>query len=664
MFRSFLRTTLITSLLILGITIGQAQRLCEALVDNAMLQASENCIERDGEMSCYAYDNLSATHFDQSHLGTFIAPGNVADLATVHTIQSAAIDLEEDEWGVAYLQTRANLPTVTADESVRLFMLGEVFMENAIEGNPSISVDVVFITTTDGALLRDSPTDTGVTIATAPNALVLEANALSDDRLWLRTSYEGQTAWVKRDELFPNDAIDGLPLASAAAIDTTSSSNSAFGSLYFSTGGDSDCQEAPNTLVIQTPLGQPTDLTINDIPIQFGSTVAMGFSTVDGQDVMWITVIEGKVTLYPNTPQAVVIEGNHTTQAVVSPPVGAGAQAILDKVTGAPIISTSGIPFVRRIPTTGFASPTPLTTDGNTYKSATYYNTVYKLPESLLNYPLNNVSGDQVDTSTGDDVASQVDNGDGTMTVSETICIVRPIAGIGAINAHIGPGVGRSVRTIIEEGNEIEGALATTNDDGSLWYEFEDDNFGLLYVSGEDVVQDCEFITRIERLDCQLSVRSDVNELWGHVGPGYNRNVSTFLDLTLTYEPVGRVDVDDVPWFEVAVSETLNLWVDGTMFDNLEGCDTDELQTTPPPILITVAANGAVSTPTQPPVIVATQAAIPAATQEVDPAATQELFEPEPNSTYTPSPTYVYVEPTSEPPTAASGEELYCDDCG
>jgi len=646
--RFFLRIILFVSLLVLGTTVGYGQRLCEALVENVMEQAGENCVQQDGELSCYAYDSLSATHFAETQLGSFINPGNIVELATLHTIQSASVDLEEDEWGVAYLQTRANLPSATADEATRLIMMGDVFMENSVEGGASATVGTVYITTNVETDLLEAPAATDLVVATVPSATVLEADALMDGGQWLRANNGGQVVWVNRDNLFPNDQIDGLPTANSSFEDVNASSVSAFGNLYFSTGGDSDCQEAPNMLVVQTPSGQNTQLTINDIPMGFGSTVAMGFNTVDGQDVMWITVIEGSVTLYPGSDGAVTIPEGHTTEASVSAPVG--GQAILDKVTGAPIISAGGIPFVRRTPTSGFPPAVPLSPDGSSYKSTTYYNVINKLPENLLNYPVSTTA--QPTPAPTDGESGRVDNGDGTVTISETICIITPVEGSGAITARVGPGTGRAALSIIEEGTQIEGATTVTAPDGSLWYEINNDS-GLTYVSAEDVVESCEFVTRVERIACLLEVRPGVDQLWGYVGPGYNRNVSTFLDLTQTYEPIGRVETDGVPWFEVPVPDGGTLWVDGTMFDNLEGCDADELVATPPPIVATAPPSNATRIPLDPSNS-STQAFVPDATQ-------QEPQAPAPTATSTPD----FSQPTpTSPPLEQLEQECFSDECG
>jgi|GEM_PF-6765888 len=596
-------------LVLLQTTVLQAQRLCEALVDNALDEAGSNCVEQDGELGCYAYDSISSTFFDDGQAGSFVSPGSTAELSTLHTLRSAELDLEEDEWGIAYLQSSVSLEAATADSSVRLFMLGDVFMENGVEGGAGATVASVFITISETTPLRDSPADTGATVAEGTSAMVLEANATSADGVWVRANFEGQVVWVTRASLFPNDAIDNL--ASADSAPAGASTDAAFGSLYFTTGDESDCQEAPNMLVVQGPNGQAVDISINDVPIRIGSTIGLGLGSDGTNDLMWVTVISGKATLYPDMPNAVEIPEEHFTEAFISAEVGAGTTAILDKVTGQPIVSPEGLPYVRRVPTTLFTVPAPLSEEATSYMNPAFYNTVRRLPESLLNYPLDGATDG------------------GTATLTETICVLNPVAGIGAVDAHIGPGRGRSIRTIYEETAIITDATEITAEDGSIWYEIPTESFGLVYVSGEDVTQNCETTTREVRTECLLEPKSDVTELWGHVGPGYNRNVTNFLDITQSYVPTGRVDIEGVPWFEVPFSDTVNVWVDGEQFINLEGCTLEDLEATPPPIINPVAANTATPLPQATAGAVATQASgsAPVPTQPAAaPAVTEEPF--------------------------------------
>lgn len=301
------RKLIVALLLIFSISVVQAQRLCEALVEDALDDTSQNCVEQDGEIGCYAYDNLASTFFSEESQGSFIRPGNIVDIATLHTIEGVEIDLEEDEWGIAYIQARVNLDEATAESAVRIFMLGEVFLENAVD-------------------------------STAEDADVV------------------------------------------------------FGSLYFTAGEESDCQEAPNTLVVQGPEGESIDITINDVPIRIGSTIGLGLATQDEENRMWITVIAGEATLYPDSPTEVVIPEGNFAEAPIVPRSDTDTAMVFDSVTGEPIVSLKGEPVIRLSPIAEFSEPMPLSDDATGYRNPAYYDTIRLLPESLLNYPLTSTS--------------------------------------------------------------------------------------------------------------------------------------------------------------------------------------------------------------------------------------------------------------------------------
>lgn len=290
-------------ILLFGMSTVHAQRLCEALVDNALEDAEANCVEQDGEIFCYAHNNLTSTFFAED-LVVSTLPGSIIGIDDVQTIQGTDVDLEEDEWGIAYLQVRASLEEATADSSVRIIMLGDVFLENG----------------------QDDESD---------------------------------------------DAVTTLE------------------SLYFTTGGESDCQEAPNTLIVQGPAEEEVDIIINDVPIRIGSTIALGLNSTNDTGQMWITVIAGEAILYPELEKERYLPEGYFTEVEVSPADDYSADPIIDPVSGEPILAADGTLQTRRVPVGDFIEPIELSEDAESYRSPVYYDTIRQLPETLLNYPLN-----------------------------------------------------------------------------------------------------------------------------------------------------------------------------------------------------------------------------------------------------------------------------------
>jgi len=307
-------------LLLLAVPV-HAQRLCEAIVANALEAAGENCKNLKGDQACYGYNTLNPTFYDAMGANTLQTQGSSVELPVVHILAGAAYDEEEDEWGIGYLQLWDG--EFEDGESVRIILMGDVTVENAIE---------------------------------------------------------------------PSDEEFGY-----------------FEIIYVTTGEDSDCQEAVNDMVLQAPKGTVGRMYINDVPVTFGSTVVFGWDTENGDDVMYVTVLDGEVVVDADTPNEQVIGMREVSLVAVD-----SEEPILDALTGEPVLDADGNPVMRRFMGEGFSDSQPLTADGEGFRSLEYYRTFEQIPEELLNYPIDLEAEEELcecefetaDTLSNDDVSS------------------------------------------------------------------------------------------------------------------------------------------------------------------------------------------------------------------------------------------------------------------
>lgn len=166
----------------------------------------------------------------------------------------------------------------------------------------------------------------------------------------------------------------------------------------FTTAGRSDCREAPNAVFIQSPDGLTVDLNINSTPIRLGSTVVLGTDVDDatGHDLMWFGVVEGAMTINPDTPEAQTMpEGTYTT-TLLSDEQGRGLDdstalvrgrvPVLDPVTGRRVLGPRGVPFYRQVPVVDFAEPEEITLDGESFAGWEVYQFIEVIPAELLSY--------------------------------------------------------------------------------------------------------------------------------------------------------------------------------------------------------------------------------------------------------------------------------------
>lgn len=337
-----------------------------------------------------------------------------------------------------------------------------------------------------------------------------------------------------------------------------------FSALSFTTGGASDCQLAPNALILQSPRGQKINVEINGVPMQIGSTGVFGKDTENGVDVMWVAVLDGEVTLYPSMPNEQVISAGNVSAAPLPPLEDPSLEVVQDRTSGAPILNQRGEPFYRRVPNGDFSPPQPFTPDGDGFRSSAYYRTIYALPVGLLNYPIGEGALAQTPATT---------TASGTAALPET-CIITPRTDIGAIQGHLGAGRNRGVVGAL---NPTQPYTVITQDYSldEPWYEVETADGVRVWVARTDFANGCGiddpyFI--LEPTECIIAPKEDVGAISGHVGAGANRGVVGFIDaeefVTLAQEP----DADGNTWYQVRLRDDRTVWVDSANFDAPTSC--------------------------------------------------------------------------------------------
>ncbi len=320
-----------------------AQDLCTVLVQEAFEEVNTNCSDIANQNACYGHDRLTATSEADAVLAAFSRPSDFVEVSQLHTIHTQPLDLEEDEWGVAYFQIQ---PGDLADETIRVFMVGDVMLEN-----------------------------------------------------------------VDSDELMPMQAFN------------------------FSTGGDSACQEAPNSVIVQGPAESEVDILVNGAPVRIGSTVVFGTNTDElGNEIMWVTAVAGESTLWYGTPGELSVNQGH--------------------ITTGPLADVSP---------NSFSPPVPITNEGEGFWGWGQYSFITEIPPTLMNYPV------------------------------PTLCSLSPGADLGALDlwGHLGAGRNRTVIAMLDiDTTYITDGKSVVEDE--VWYQIWTEDYGELWVSGGDMANNCD----------------------------------------------------------------------------------------------------------------------------------------------------------------------------
>jgi LysM repeat protein len=368
---------------------ASAQRLCETLVEDALDDTDDNCDLTQPNDACYGFDTLDSYFFTEGDF-EFRSPADLIRLGELHTVHSQPLDLESDEWGVGYFEMKATLHTQT-DEAVNVLMLGDVAMENAVEPEDITEFEVFGVTTASDVTPQRGFVDGSAQFANSiASGTTLDADALSPDEQWVRVAVNNETAWIPITALADAVVVEDLVSLGDEGV------RNAMQDIFFTTGGISDCTDAPNTVVIQGPEEGDFELTVNGVPMRASSTLIFGIENpFDEYQRMFATVLEGELVVNVGMPDEMVIpEGYYSTVRLTNNAgLNPGQDALLagnlvpvtNRITGEVILGPLGRPFYRHVPIEPFTTPQPLTFDGFDYRGWGYYRFMRFL-DGLLNY--------------------------------------------------------------------------------------------------------------------------------------------------------------------------------------------------------------------------------------------------------------------------------------
>jgi uncharacterized protein YraI/quercetin dioxygenase-like cupin family protein len=290
--------------------------VCSATVQAALAEVDQGCSETGRNQACYGYVALEATAREGAQDFSFTQQGDLANVGDIDTLRLSALDLDNDQWGIALLKLQANLPDTLPGENVTFLLFGDVELTNAVapvDTNAEVAEPVTLTaTSTGGANVRSEPSTEGAIAGGLATGESVTVNGRNGDSSWLRIEIpdSDDQGWVSASLLSVDGDVSTLDVVEGTDALEAFTPMQAF---YFRTGiTDTTCAEAPpDGILIQTPEGAgKINLRANDVDVELGST---GFFQAVPDAEMTISVVEGEGSVTSNGVTVTVPAGTQVT---------------------------------------------------------------------------------------------------------------------------------------------------------------------------------------------------------------------------------------------------------------------------------------------------------------------------------------------------------------
>jgi uncharacterized repeat protein (TIGR01451 family) len=302
--------------------------LCTTVVRDALREVGSNCDRLSRNSACYGFNQVRGTFTQVVPANFFTRPADRGELSIFERIQTSALNLQNNIWGIALMSVQANLPQTLPGQSVVFMLVGDTQVENAVPpGQAFMGGMISAVVTRIPAALYADPSTSEPVVTNVPAGVTLQADAITQSGDWVRVVYDEQPGWLMVNVI---DATNGLNLPVY-----TPQTRTPMQAFYFRTGiGSLECFEAPSVLVVQGPQNLRVNINANGADMQLGSTVVLTTLPIDprslrllfpdyrGQErvgaLMQVTTLDGVATIYPGTEDEVVVRAGETAITCLS----------------------------------------------------------------------------------------------------------------------------------------------------------------------------------------------------------------------------------------------------------------------------------------------------------------------------------------------------------
>ena len=112
------------SLLFLSVAVAAQSDTCPPLIYESIVQTNEVCSATGRNQICYGSTAIDVQIRDDADI-TFAQPGDLSSLTEIESIQTSALDMINEEFGIALMQVQANVPDAIPGQVVTFLLMGD-----------------------------------------------------------------------------------------------------------------------------------------------------------------------------------------------------------------------------------------------------------------------------------------------------------------------------------------------------------------------------------------------------------------------------------------------------------------------------------------------------------------------------------------------------------
>lgn len=261
---------------IVAVVSAQAEA-CSAVIQDILATVEDSCEGLGRNQVCYGNNDITALNFAESPIEAFSRVGNTTDVTDIASLSTAALNINEEIWGIALLSLQADLPDTLPGQNVTFVVFGDTQLTNHIVPESNI-VESLSARSISNANLRAGAGLTFDVIGALANAQTVTITGRNATGNWLQIETDDSLAWIFADLLTIEGNANLLPI-----IGDAETNHAPLQAFSLRTGiGQPTCQDAPpDGILVQAPSDTTVHFTINGIEVEIGSTAFMQVNNGD-----------------------------------------------------------------------------------------------------------------------------------------------------------------------------------------------------------------------------------------------------------------------------------------------------------------------------------------------------------------------------------------------